>query len=271
MGANDGSYRDRVAIVTGGGAGIGAALGEELARRGARVVLADRDAVTVEAVAERIRSTGGDGKAAVLDVTDAAAVEALVQTTIAAYGRLDILFNNAGVGCFGDVREFSPVQWRTIVDVNFWGCVHGSLAAYRWMAEHGGGQIVNIASLAGLVPVPGTVPYTAAKHAVVGFSLSLRAEAADQGVRVSVVCPGPVRSNFHDSMILPAAQPAPRRAPVDAGDTLAAACAILHGAEKNQPVIVFPARARRTWWKWRWFPSLLSSAHRNIVDALRRK
>ncbi|MDZ4779230.1 MAG: SDR family oxidoreductase [Planctomycetia bacterium] len=270
MAANDGSYRDRVAIITGGGAGIGAALSEELARRGARVVLADRDAAAVEAIAERIRSTQGVATAAVVDVTDAAAVEALVRTTIAEYGRIDILFNNAGIGCFGDVREFSIEQWRTIVDVNFWGCVHGSLAAYRWMAEHGGGQIVNTASLAGLVPVPGTVPYAAVKHAVVGFSLSLRAEAADQRVRVSVVCPGPVRSNFHDSMILPAAKPAPRQAPSDAEDTLAAACEILLGAEQNQPVIVFPARARRTWWKWRWFPSLLSSAHRNIVDSLRR-
>jgi NAD(P)-dependent dehydrogenase (short-subunit alcohol dehydrogenase family) len=270
VGANEMSYRDRVAIVTGGGAGIGAALGEELARRGARVVLADRDAGAVEAFAERIRSTGGDAKAAVVDVTDAAAVEALVRTTIADYGRLDVVFNNAGIGCFGDVREFSMEQWRTVVDVNFWGCVHGSLAAYRWMPKHGGGQIVNTASLAGLVPVPGTVPYSAAKHAVVGFSLSLRAEAADQGVRVSVVCPGPVRSKFHDSMILPATESAPRRAPDASADTLAAARAILLGAERNEAVIVFPARAKRTWRKWRWFPSLLSSAHRKIVDSLRR-
>lgn len=269
MGASSHSYRDRVAIITGGASGIGAALAEELARRGSSVVLADRDA-RVEQVVERLTATGATARAFVVDVTDAGRVEELVRATVLELGRLDMMFNNAGLGCFGDAREFSPEQWREIMEVNFWGCVHGSLAAYRWMAEHGGGQIVNTASLAGLVPVPGAAPYAAAKHAVVGFTLSLRAEATDFGVHVNVVCPGPVRSEFHAAMVRPVSDPLERRTPASAIDATAAAHAILDGAANDEPVIVFPALARRTWRKWRWWPSLLTKAHRDIVAALRR-
>lgn len=269
MTAKDVEYRDRVAIVTGGGSGIGAALCEELAARGARVIVADRDEASAQAVARRIASSGGLAQAKTVDVGDVLQVESLIQSVTTELGRLDLVFNNAGAGCWGDARQFSIDQWRSILEVNFWGCVHGSLAAYRWMSLHGGGQIVNTASLAGLVPVPGTVPYAAAKHAVVGFSLSLRAEAADLAVRVNVACPGPVRSRFHASMLSPTADAMPRNAPQDALDAKAAANAILQGAAHDRAVIVFPKRARRTWWKWRLAPALLASAHRKIVASLR--
>jgi short-subunit dehydrogenase len=137
------------------------------------------------------------------------------------------------------------------------------------MAAHGGGRIVNVASLAGLVPVPGTAPYTAAKHAVVGFTLALREEAERFGVQVCVVCPGPVKSDFHASMLRPAGLPPGRKAPADLLDARAAARDILRGVESNAPTIVFPGRARRTWWKWRVWPAWLKSAQRRIVENLR--
>ncbi len=269
MTASGDAYRERVAVVTGGGSGMGAALCDELAARGARVIVVDRVEAAAQEVVRRIESAGGIATSVTVDVCDAVQVEGLIHSVAEDWGRLDLVFNNAGVGCWGDARQFTVEQWRAIVDVNFWGCVHSTLAAYRWMADHGGGQIVNTASLAGLVPVPGTVPYAAAKHAVVGFSLSLRAEAADLGVRVNVVCPGPVRSRFHASMLVPEASGMPRQTPEDALDAPAAARAILHGAARNQAMIVFPPRARSTWWKWRIAPGLLASAHRRIVASLR--
>jgi NAD(P)-dependent dehydrogenase (short-subunit alcohol dehydrogenase family) len=236
----------RVAAVTGGAGGIGAALCEELARRGTRVIVCDVNAHRASELAERITRKGGVAVARRLDVRDREQVDALVDEVTQEFGRLDDWFNNAGLGCWGDAREFSDDAWREIMDVNFWGCVHGSLAAYRWMSAHGGGRIVNVASLAGLVPVPGTAPYTAAKHAVVGFTLALREEAERVGVQVCVACPGPVKS-----------------------DSSGAARDILRGAATNVPAIVFPGRAQRTWWKWRLWPAWLKSAQRRIVENLR--
>lgn len=263
-------YRDRVAVVTGGASGIGAALCRELAGRGAIVFVCDCDAQGAERVVQEIQSHGGQAQPIALDVRDRLAMDAAVQSVLAARQRLDFVFNNAGVGCWGDAREFSAEQWRDLFDVNYWSCVYGTLAAYRWMAAHGGGHIVNTASLAGLVPVPGAAPYAAAKHAVVGFSLSLRAEAAEFGVNVSVVCPGPVKSSFHDSLVRAGGNDVGRSAPRMLLEAESAAREILTGVERNSANIVFPARSRRTWWKWRFRPAWLARAHRAIVRNLRR-
>jgi NAD(P)-dependent dehydrogenase (short-subunit alcohol dehydrogenase family) len=267
--ASGDSDQRRVAVVTGGAGGIGAALSEELARHGTRVIVCDSSAKRAGEVAERITRQGGVAVALPLDVRDREQIDALVHEVTQKFGRLDDWFNNAGLGCWGDAREFSDDAWREILDVNFWGCVHGSLAAYRYMAAHGGGRIVNVASLAGLVPVPGTAPYTASKHAVVGFSLALREEAAGNGVQVNVACPGPVKSGFHGSMLRPTGLAPGRKAPAELLDAGAAARDILRGVANNAPTIVFPGRARRTWWKWRLWPAWLKSAQRRIVENLR--
>lgn len=265
------SYRDQVAIVTGGASGLGEALCAELAARGAKVVVLDCDRPGATAVAAKIQAAGGTAEAREVDVRDPIALQATVEAVADQYGRLDYLFNNAGLGCWGDALGFSPATWREILDVNYWGCVHGALAAYREMKRRGGGRIVNVASLAGLIPVPGAAPYSAAKHAVVGFSLALRAEAAPYGVQVNVVCPGPIASRFHASMLRPGEQPPGRAAPADTLDAAAAAREILRGVSRNEAMIVFPARARRTWWKWRLSPAWLASAQRQIVERLRRE
>lgn len=265
------AYRERLAIVTGAASGIGAALCRELARRSAHIVAMDRDAMGTETLVAHIRSTGAKAAAVVIDVRDGEKLAQAVNEVAAEHGRLDLVFNNAGLGCWGDARDFSSGAWREIMDVNYWGCVHGSLAAYRWMATHGGGRIVNTASLAGLIPVPGAAPYSAAKHAVVGFSLALRAEAEACGVQVNVACPGPVASRFHASMLRPGAAASGRAAPAETIDAEQAAQDILRGVERNKALIVFPARARRTWWKWRLSPRWLHGAQQAIVANLRRE
>lgn len=184
----------RSAIVTGGASGIGQALAEELARAGVRVVLADRQVEQAEQVALGIRARGGAATASELDVRDLDRFQKVVQRTRAESGRLDYLFNNAGTVVAGETRDYEAADWDDVIDVNLRGVCHGILAAYPVMIEQGFGHIVNTASLAGLGPAVMLGSYTATKHAVVGLSRALRIEAKRYGVKVSVLCPGPVRT-----------------------------------------------------------------------------
>jgi NAD(P)-dependent dehydrogenase (short-subunit alcohol dehydrogenase family) len=263
----------RVAIVTGGASGIGRALSAALVARGDRVVLADLDGAAAEDVAERLRAGGpGTATAAAVDVRDAGAVTALVTGTAERHGRLDLLFNNAGLGIGGPAEELSPAHWDRTLDVNLRGVLHGVQAAYPLMLRQGQGHIVNTASLAGLLPMPGSAPYATTKWAVVGLSLSLRAEGAARGVRVSVVCPGGV-----DTPILDKGMPAdlPRVPSVEGIDTRAVitrfsggrlygadalAADVLRGVDRNRPLIVAPRQARVMWRLMRLSPSLVLRA-----------
>ena len=188
------SFHDAVAIVTGGASGIGAAVGRELARQGARVILADRQLELASEVAAAVNGTGGKAEAVELDVRDAIAFDAIVALTIERHGRLDYLFNNAGIGVGGEIREYRLDDWRDVIDVNLMGVVHGVQASYGRMIAQGFGHIVNTASVAGLLPSPFMGSYTTTKHAVIGLSRALRAEAARYGVRVSMLCPGVIRT-----------------------------------------------------------------------------
>lgn len=187
-------FEDAVAIITGGASGIGQALAEELARRGAQVVLADLQIEKAQEVVVQIQNTGGRAKAVKLDVTDFSSVERLVRETVGESGRLDYIFNNAGIaiGCAAD--NYTIEDWNKIIDINLRGVVNGVQATYKVMIEQGFGHIVNTASMAGLMPSPLAVAYATTKHAVVGLSKSLRMEATRLGIRVSVLCPGVIRT-----------------------------------------------------------------------------
>jgi NAD(P)-dependent dehydrogenase (short-subunit alcohol dehydrogenase family) len=206
------TFAAKVAIVTGGGSGIGAALCRELARRGAQVVVADINGEDAARVAAAIAGNGGRATASTLDVTREQDVRRLVEATATAHGGADYLFNNAGIGLGGDARDLSLDHWRRVLDVDLYGVVHGVLAAYPIMARQGSGHIVNTSSAAAFFPNPGNAPYCTAKHAIVGLSLSLRLEGADLGVKVNCVCPGFVRTNIYQNagvvnMSLPAGAP----------------------------------------------------------------
>ena len=183
-----------VAIVTGAGSGIGAALSQELAARGAEVVLLDIDVGDAETVADRIRARGGRATARHLDVTSGTSFADVVAETRERLGRLDYLFNNAGIGIGGEAAEYTLEAWDRILGVNLLGVIHGVHAAYPAMIRQGFGHVVNTASMAGLTTGPGMISYMTTKHAVVALSRALRAEAASYGVRVSVLCPGVIRT-----------------------------------------------------------------------------
>lgn len=258
MKTSSGGFEGRVAIVTGGASGMGLALCRRLAAGGAVVRLADVDGAAAEERAAELRAGGGRVSGATVDVTDAQQVEELVAGTVARSGRLDLMVNNAGIGGTLAFDRAGPEHWERIVAVNLWGVVHGTRAAYRWMAARGRGHIVNTASIAGLVPWPGQVLYNTTKYGVVGLSTTLRPEAARHGVRVSVVCPGLVDTAIFGVPIL---GPVDRDAVAPAGAIPAdrAAAEILAGVARNRAVIVFPARDRRWWRLHRHAPGLAAS------------
>lgn len=258
-------YSGATAIVTGGASGIGRALAEELAKRGCEVVLADRQIEVAEKVASGIRTlVGGKATAVKLDVTDFPALQRLVHDIIERTGRLDYMFNNAGIAIGGSVQDYGIQDWNQIIDVNLRGVVNGVQAAYCIMVKQGFGHIVNTASMAGLMPSPGAVAYSMTKHAVVGLSRSLRAEAAILGIRVSVLCPGVIRTPILDGggkygkMLIDIPKEKVRQMwerfrPMSPS---LFAEKVIDSVAKNKPIIVVPSWWKVFWWTNRLFPSL---------------
>jgi NAD(P)-dependent dehydrogenase (short-subunit alcohol dehydrogenase family) len=187
-------FEGAVAIVTGGASGIGAALGRELARRRGVVVLADRDGDEAQAEAVRITAARGRSESAVLDVRDTAAFAGLAADVAGRHGRLDYLFGNAGIAVAGEAADLRLEDWREAVEVNLMGVVHGVQAAWPRFLAQGFGHLVNTASMAAFLPTAMAAPYGATKSAVLGLSRALRLEGAPRGIRVSVMCPGVVRT-----------------------------------------------------------------------------
>jgi len=266
-------YQNKIAIVTGGGSGIGRALCQQLALAGAIVVVADINRQSAVETADDICRAGRRAWAAQLDVSNADAVQSLVDKTVSEASQLDFMFNNAGITKLGEVRDQSRADWRMVVDVNLMGVIYGTDAAYKQMVQQGSGHIINTASLAGLVPQPTSAPYTASKYAVVGLSTALRAEGADLGVRVSVVCPAFIQANMiHEHSVVGVrvagllAKRNPRLMPT-AGQ---AAKAILRGVARNQEIIVYPFYARLLWWISRIFPAGPLSWRMKIVRDFRK-
>jgi NAD(P)-dependent dehydrogenase (short-subunit alcohol dehydrogenase family) len=184
----------KVAFVTGGASGIGAALITKLVDGGAEVFIADRQVGPAQELAQRLNSGGGNVHVIELDVRDYPWFERAIAEAVQQSGRIDYLFNNAGIGVAGEVDSYTLDDWNDVLDVNLRGVIHGIQAVYPIMIRQHCGHIVNTASMAGLVTTAGQASYAAAKHAVVAISKSLRLEAERHGVQVSVLCPGVIRT-----------------------------------------------------------------------------
>ena len=184
----------KIAFVTGGASGIGAALTTKLVEGGAEVWIADRQIDAAQELAQRLNSGGAKAHAIELDVRSYPSFERAVAEVVQQSGRIDYLFNNAGIGVSGEVDSYTLDDWNDVFDVNLRGVVHGIQAVYPIMIRQHSGHIVNTASIFGLVTSPGFGSYTATKHAVVGISKALRVEAERHGVQVSVFCPGVIRT-----------------------------------------------------------------------------
>ena len=182
-------FQGRVAVVTGGASGIGLGLARAFADRGARLVLADLDAAALAEAEKSLSDAGAEVLAVPTDVTRREQVFALAERTFERFGTAHVVCNNAGVGAFGEMHTAPHEEWRFVMDVNFWGVVHGVEAFVPRLVEQGDGHVVNTASMAGLVGMRVLGIYCASKFAVVGLSESLHREVADRGVGVSVLCP----------------------------------------------------------------------------------
>jgi NAD(P)-dependent dehydrogenase (short-subunit alcohol dehydrogenase family) len=234
--------RDQIALVTGGASGLGAAIAQCLSAQGAWVYLADVNRVQGEDAAEGLRRSGGQADFIEVDVSDSEAMKDAVSAIVEKHGRLDVMINNAGYSVSGEIQHLDAKDWQRITSVNFLGVVYGSEAAYAVMRAQGHGQIVNIASVFGLVSAPAAAAYVATKHAVVGYTRTLRYEAEAYGIRVNLVCPG-----FIDTQLFQNAKYVGVRKdvmldqfnvpliPVDK-----AARRILKGMDSNKANIVFP-------------------------------
>src|SRR5262249_25867294 len=262
-----GNFTDKIAIVTGGASGIGEALAEALSERGTLTVIADLNGEGARRVADKIKQRGGRAEAVTLDVSDAEEVQRLVDETVAKHGRLDFIFNNAGIGVGGEVQNLKLEDWRRVIDINLMGVIYGTSAAYQVMIRQGFGHIVNTASLAGLISGPGMAPYVAAKHAVVGLSKSLRVEAAIYGVKVTAVCPGFIQTGIYDAGTYRnfSKEQLLKKIPFKMLPSQDAAQIILRGIEKNKAIIAFPFYARFFWWLHRLSPKLTAPLERKTI------
>jgi NAD(P)-dependent dehydrogenase (short-subunit alcohol dehydrogenase family) len=266
-------FTGRTAIVTGAGSGIGAELTRALVSAGAQVVAADLDPVAAQ---QTVDSTTGAGtaRAAAVDVTKAEQLQAVVDQVVADHGRLDLMFNNAGITLIGETEDLTLDQWNSIIDVNLRGVVHGVAAAYPLMVRQGSGHIVNTASMGGLMASGLLTSYVTTKHAVVGLSLALRSEAAAKGVGVTVLCPSAV-----DTPILDKGEFGRIRGrdyylkgqgirrpldPVKLADQALAAVAA------DRAMVVTPFQARMAWRVGRWAPGLTRRASVKFIARQRR-
>jgi NAD(P)-dependent dehydrogenase (short-subunit alcohol dehydrogenase family) len=183
------------AIVTGGSQGIGFAIAEALLKQGLKVAITGRDAGRLDAAAQRLAA--GDRLLRLAgDVGDARAAQTLVDQAAEAFGGLDALVNNAGIGLFGNVSDFSVEDWDRLVATNLSGVFYCTRAAIPHLRRRGGGWVINISSLAGVNPFPGGAAYCASKAALDAFTMALMQEVRHDGIRVAEVAPGSVATGF---------------------------------------------------------------------------
>jgi clavulanate-9-aldehyde reducatase len=246
----DGPLTGRVAAITGASSGIGEATAAALSRAGATVALAARRRDRLEALAERL-----EGPASVheVDLSDDAAARSFVEAAYAEHGALHILINNAGVMLLGPVSGADITEWRRMVDVNLWALLVCTHTALPLIERSGGGDIVNLSSVAGRRADAGAAVYNMTKFGVHGFSEALRQEALHAGIRVTIVAPGFVDTELQGHNRSPIVQRSMARQREDIGDPLSAediADAVLHALTLPahvcvNEVVVRPTRQAR--------------------------
>lgn len=255
------TYHNKIAVVTGAASGIGLALSKELINRGAKVWMTDINQNTLLNVSKNL---GPSITSVYLDVRDATAFKKLIGEIINSEGRVDYLFNNAGIGVGGEAHDMTVAHYDRIIDINIRGVTNGIAATYPEMVRQGHGTIVNTASAAGLAPIPLLAAYAMTKHAVVGLSRSIRMEGAHYGVNINALCPTAIETPILDST-----GPEDLENPWTYGARdylckLAPAYPVndfakytLDQVAKNKELIVAPIQGRIVAWLFRHFPGLV--------------
>ena len=192
--ATEYKLRGRVVLITGGSRGLGLVMARELARQGAHIAICARDAEELNRARDELEARGANVLAVPCDITDRRLVEEMVRIVREYFGQIDVLINNAGVIEVGPMEVMTVEDYEEAMKTHFWGPLYAVLSVLPDMRRRGAGRIVNIASIGGKISVPHLLPYSASKFALVGFSEGLRAELQKDGVVVTTVCPGLMRT-----------------------------------------------------------------------------
>ncbi|OUL36248.1 SDR family NAD(P)-dependent oxidoreductase [Nostoc sp. 106C] len=242
----------KVTIITGASAGIGEATALALAAEGAKVVLAARRGDRLDALAQRIKNSGGKALPIITDVTDETQVQNLVQKTKAEFGQIDILVNNAGIAAVGAIDGGNTSDWKDMINLNLLGLLYVTHAVLPILKAQGAGHIVNISSVAGRTARVGIGVYNATKWGVNGFSESLRQEVCKQNIRVTIVEPGLVNTEIDDRISDPIAKQSSqeRRRSITPLESEDIAAAIVYAVTQPQRVNVNEILIRPTQQDW---------------------
>lgn len=257
-------FDGRTVIVTGAASGIGREIARQTAAAGAIVLVTDVAPEIDDAVSE-ITAAGGRAEAMKLDVSDRDQVAAAIDKVVAEHGRLDYIFNNAGVAIFGEFEIVTLDDWDKIIDVNLKGVAYGSKLAYDQMVKQGGGHIVNTASVAGLVPVPLQSHYVATKHALVGMGKTLELEAAKHNIGITTYCPAFINTGMFENNTFRGTMEgtdARKLVPIKPLSTEKAVRPLLEGVAKGKSIVIVPFYGKLGWWLERYAPWLAKQQHR---------
>lgn len=241
-------YNGKIAIVTGANSGIGYAVSEELLKRGATVYLAGRNPEKIARAAEQLTAYGDRVRTLVMDVTKEEQVQRGIEETAAEAGRLDFLFNNAGVGGTIPFEIVTLEDWKTIIDTNLWSVIYGVHFAVPIMLRQGSGHIVNTSSIAGIVPPPFQALYSLTKYGVTGMTECLKYEFAEKGLHFSTICPANIATPIFNKSIDGKAR-GDLKIPDDAYPVEKAASLILDRVAEQKGIIVVPEDPNTDLWR----------------------
>jgi NAD(P)-dependent dehydrogenase (short-subunit alcohol dehydrogenase family) len=266
----------KIAIVTGAGSGLGRAIAEYLARKGAEVIVTDINIASANETFNRIKENGGKGLVLQVDVCNVKAVEKMISVTIDKYGRIDFLFNNAGAAINGEFKDMTLDHWNKMMDVNFWGIVYGCKLVYPIMMKQGNGHIINVASFAGLMPGGLMTSYSASKHAAVGFTLNLRSEAKQYGIGVTSLCPGYLETPMHASALnvtdyVIEHDKKYRQKKHNYPEPEDCINHMMRGVMRNKCIVVSPRIQIPFWWLYRLFPSIIPWIWSRIISRIKKR
>jgi len=265
------TFKEAVVLINGGASGIGKELAYQLGELGSQIIVADRNGSAAKHVYKELISRGVSANYKKVEMTDASAVKELVDSVLKEYGRIDYVFNSAGIFMGGEFRDTPIEKWEAVAANNINAIMNGTHFAYQVMLKQKHGAIINFGSAAGLHPVPAMGIYGSTKYAIVGLSLALRNEAKDFGVNVSVVCPTVVDTPLYDTAIynkVTIEKLSKRRQSLQKPDT--AARRIIKGVARNRATIHTSFGTKVTSAVYRVAPWLYDGVSRRIIQAYRR-
>ena len=273
------SFRDKVAAITGAGSGMGRALALELASRGCAVAIADIGQTPLDETAELLRAANATVSTHVVDVADRDAMERFAAEVVRLHGKVNLIFNNAGVSVTNTIEKLTYDDFEWLMNINFWGVVHGTKAFLPYLKQVDEAHIINTASIFGVVAFPTQGAYNASKFAVRGFTEALRQELADTHIGVSCVQPGGVKTNIvKTSRYYAQDNEAPTKDEmVQNFERLAAltpqqaAQQILAGVERNRGRVLVGKDAKLLAWVQRLFPDSYARRLNAMTDLMQRK